>query len=157
MGLQATCLHVGRCAAGTHMEQAIKTDWERTPVAEVRKQIISDYKWAQQYIPTEASLQGRITKGAVQTLLAEMYLTIGKPDSALYWCDQVINNTAYKLTQPDMVLKHQIRPAVLSVTCSRKETRTGSRVIKKPSGYSSSSCSTLLTHRVHQLSRVRGR
>jgi len=80
------------------MPQGIKTDWERTPVAEVRKAIISDYKFAQQYVPTEASLQGRITKGAVQTLLAEMYLTVGKPDSALYWCNQVINNPAYALT-----------------------------------------------------------
>jgi hypothetical protein len=79
-------------------QQSIKTDWERTPVAEVRKQSIRDYKWAQQYIPTEASLPGRMTKGAVQTLLAEMYLTIGKPDSALYWSDQVISNPAYKLT-----------------------------------------------------------
>ena len=80
------------------MPQGIKTDWERTPVAEVRKAVISDYKFAQEYIPTEASLQGRITKGAVQTLLAEMYLTVGKPDSALYWCNQVINNPAYVLT-----------------------------------------------------------
>jgi hypothetical protein len=80
------------------LEQSVKTDWERVPVAEVRKQIIRDYKWAQQYIPTEASLQGRVTKGAIQTLLAEMYLTVGKPDSALYWCNQVINNSAYKLT-----------------------------------------------------------
>jgi len=80
------------------MPQGLKTDWERTPVAEVRKAIISDYKFAQQYVPTEASLQGRITKGAVQTLLAEMYLTVGKPDSALYWCNQVIDNPAYVLT-----------------------------------------------------------
>lgn len=79
------------------MESSIKTDWERTPVAEVRKQIITDYKYAQQYIPTEGSLQGRITKGAVQTLLAEMYLTINKPDSALYWTDQAIANPAYTL------------------------------------------------------------
>ncbi len=78
--------------------ESIKTDWERTPVATVRRAVISDYKFAQQYVPTEASLQGRITKGAVQTLLAEMYLTIGKPDSALYWCNQVINNPAYELT-----------------------------------------------------------
>jgi hypothetical protein len=63
-------------------QQSIKTDWERSPVADVRRQAISDYKWAQQYVPTEASLPGRMTKGAVQTLLAEMYLTIGKPDSA---------------------------------------------------------------------------
>lgn len=79
------------------MQSAIKTDWERTPVADVRRQVISDYRFAQDYIPTEGSLQGRLTKGAVQTLLAEMYLTIGKPDSALFWCDQVINNPAYKL------------------------------------------------------------
>lgn len=76
----------------------IKTDWERTPVLEVRKQVISDYKFAQEYIPDEASMQGRMTKGAIQTLLAEMYLTLGKPDSALYWCNQVINNSAYALT-----------------------------------------------------------
>lgn len=75
----------------------IKTDWERTPIAEVRKQIISDYLFGQQYIPTEGTLPGRITKGAVQTFLAEMYLTIGKPDSALYWTNQVIGNPAYKL------------------------------------------------------------
>jgi hypothetical protein len=79
------------------MEQTIKTDWERTPLLEVRKQVITDYLFAQQYIPDEGTLSGRITKGAIQTLLAEMYLTINKPDSALYWADQVINNPAYKL------------------------------------------------------------
>ncbi|MDP3002156.1 MAG: RagB/SusD family nutrient uptake outer membrane protein, partial [Bacteroidales bacterium] len=79
------------------MESTVKTDWERAPVAEVRKQAIRDYKFAQQYVPTEGSLPGRITKGAVQTLLAEMYLTVNKPDSALYWCDQAISNPAYKL------------------------------------------------------------
>ena len=79
------------------MESSVKTDWERAPVAEVRKQAIADYKFAQQYVPTEGSLSGRITKGAVQTLLAEMYLTVNKTDSALYWCDQVISNSAYKL------------------------------------------------------------
>jgi hypothetical protein len=80
------------------MVTTIKTDWERAPRAEVRKQAIKDYKFAQQYIPAEASLQGRLTQGAVQTLLAEMYLTVNKPDSALYWCDQVISNPAYALT-----------------------------------------------------------
>src|SRR5512133_2952765 len=54
------------------MQSAIKTDWEPTPVADVRRAIISDYQFAQDYIPVEGSLQGRITKGAVQTLLAEM-------------------------------------------------------------------------------------
>lgn len=79
------------------MESGVKTDWERAPVAQVRKQAISDYKFAQQYVPEEGSLPGRITKGAIQTLLAEMYLTVGKPDSALIWADQAISNPAYKL------------------------------------------------------------
>ena len=79
------------------LETKVKTDWERTPVLQVRKQIIKDYLFAQQYIPTEGTLSGRMTKGAVQTLLAEMYLTLNKPDSALYWCNQVIGNPAYKL------------------------------------------------------------
>jgi starch-binding outer membrane protein, SusD/RagB family len=79
------------------LETKVKTDWERAPILEVRKQAIKDYLFAQQYIPTEGTLSGRITKGAVQTLLAEMYLTLNKPDSAQYWCNQVINNTAYKL------------------------------------------------------------
>lgn len=79
------------------MTQSIRTDWERAPVAQVRRQVIADYRFAQQYIPVEATLPGRITKGAVQTLLAEMYLTVNKPDSALYWADQVINNPSYKL------------------------------------------------------------
>lgn len=75
----------------------IKTDWERAPRAQVRRQVVEDLKFAQKYVPTEGSLQGRITKGAVQTFLAEAYLTINKPDSALYWANQVINNPAYKL------------------------------------------------------------
>jgi hypothetical protein len=79
------------------METSAKTDWERAPILTVRKQAIKDYLFAQQYIPTEGTLSGRMTKGAVQTLLAEMYLTLNKPDSALYWTDQVLNNTAYKL------------------------------------------------------------
>jgi starch-binding outer membrane protein, SusD/RagB family len=75
----------------------IRTDWERAPVAEVRRQIITDLLFAQEHIPVEPHLKGRLTKGAVQHYLAEMYLTIGKPDSALHWADRVINTPEYKL------------------------------------------------------------
>jgi hypothetical protein len=75
----------------------IKTDWDRTPVAQVRKQIISDLSFAEKYIPVEPVLPGRLTKGAVQHYLAEMYLVLNKPDSTLYWADQVINTPEYKL------------------------------------------------------------
>jgi hypothetical protein len=75
----------------------VKTDWERAPIDDVRKLIISDLLYAEKYITVEPSLPGRITKGAVQTYLAEMYLTINKPDSTIYWTNQTINNPAYKL------------------------------------------------------------
>jgi hypothetical protein len=75
----------------------IKTDWDRTPVADVRKQIISDLKFAEQYIPVEPFIPGRLSKGAVQHYLSEMYLVNNKPDSALYYANQVINNPSYKL------------------------------------------------------------
>ena len=75
----------------------IKTDWQRAPVSEVREQIISDLLFAEKIIPNEAFLPGRMTKGAVQHYLSEMYLTINKPDSGLYWANQVINNGAYRL------------------------------------------------------------
>lgn len=75
----------------------IKTDWDRTPVADVRKQIISDLSFAEKYIPVEPVMAGRLTKGAVQHYLSEMYLTTGKPDSALYWANKVINTPNYKL------------------------------------------------------------
>lgn len=76
---------------------SIRTDWERTPRAEVRRQVISDLHFAQKHVPVEGSLQGRLTKGAVQTFLADMYLAINKPDSALYWANQVIDEPAYYL------------------------------------------------------------
>lgn len=75
----------------------IKTDWERTPVDVVRKQIISDLRFAEQNIPDDPSMRGRITKGAIQHYLAEMYLVEKKPDSTLYWANQAINNPKYKL------------------------------------------------------------
>ncbi|WP_170252540.1 RagB/SusD family nutrient uptake outer membrane protein [Adhaeribacter aerolatus] len=75
----------------------IKTDWVRTPVAQVRKQIISDLIFSEKYILVEPAMRGRLTKGAVQTLISEMYLTISKPDSALLWADKVINTPQYKL------------------------------------------------------------
>ncbi|WP_372936203.1 RagB/SusD family nutrient uptake outer membrane protein [Mariniphaga sediminis] len=74
----------------------IRTDWERTPVEEVRRQIISDLLFAEKFVPVEP-LPGRFSKGAVQHYLAEMYLTIDKPDSTLFWANKCINTPNYKL------------------------------------------------------------
>lgn len=75
----------------------VKTDWVRTPVAEVRAQIIEDWEFAEQYIDVEPEFQGRITKGAVQHYLAEMYLLANDPTQALSWANKCINTPEYVL------------------------------------------------------------
>lgn len=75
----------------------IKTNWVRTPVAEVRRQILSDLLFAEKFIPVEPRMRGSLTKGAVQHYISEMYLYFDKPDSTLYWADKVINTPNYKL------------------------------------------------------------
>lgn len=76
---------------------SIKTDWERTPVEKVREQMRADWRFAAQYVDVEPKIRGRITRGAVQHYLAELYLAMGKPDSALVWADECINTPEYKL------------------------------------------------------------
>lgn len=75
----------------------IKTDWVRTPVAEIREQVKRDLFFAVEHVPTEPSLQGRISKGAVMYYLSELYLTTNKPDSALYWANRCISTPEYRL------------------------------------------------------------
>ncbi len=75
----------------------IKTDWIRSPIAEVRNRMKSDWLYAEKHLSVEPSHPGRITRGAVQHYLAELYLTEGKPDSALFWADNCINTPEYKL------------------------------------------------------------
>src|SRR5690554_226634 len=75
----------------------VRTDWVRTPVTEVRSQMISDWLFAEKHLDVEPPVMGKISKGAVQHYLAEQYLVLDKPDSALYWAEQCINNPAYQL------------------------------------------------------------
>lgn len=75
----------------------IKTDWTRTPAAQIRNQMKVDWLFAEQYVSVEPSVRGRISKGAVQHYLSELYLTIGKADSALVWANKCINTPDYKL------------------------------------------------------------
>ena len=77
--------------------ETIRTDWTRTPVNEVRKQIIDDLLFAEANIPVEQSMQGRLTRGAVQHYLSEMYLVLGNYQSALQWADRAINTPEYQL------------------------------------------------------------
>jgi len=75
----------------------IRTDWERTPVAQVRNLMLEDWEFAEQHIASEPSQSGRITKGAVQTFLSELYLTLNNPERALFWANKAIEDPAYSL------------------------------------------------------------
>jgi len=75
----------------------VKTDWVRTPVSDVRAQIIEDWEFAEQYIDIEPEFQGRITKGAIQHYLSEMYLLQDNPLKALEWANKCIDTPDYKL------------------------------------------------------------
>jgi len=75
----------------------VKTDWVRTPTAEVRNQMKADWLFAEQHLNVEPPVRGKISKGAVQHYLSELYLVLDAPDSALYWADQCINTPAYRL------------------------------------------------------------
>lgn len=75
----------------------VRTDWERTPVVQVRNQMKSDWLFAEKHLSAEPPVPGKISKGAVQHYLAELYLVLDKPDSTLYWANQCINTPAYQL------------------------------------------------------------
>ena len=75
----------------------IKTDWNREPVEQVWKQVKQDLLYSESYLETDPIFQGRITKGAVQHYLAEVYLVLNKPDSSLFWANKCINTPEYKL------------------------------------------------------------
>ncbi len=72
----------------------------RSPVADVYAQIVSDLEYSISVLQTAGSVQaGRVTKGAAQALLAQVYATMDPPD----WnkvksnCDAVINSGDYEL------------------------------------------------------------
>lgn len=75
----------------------IRTDFERTPVAEIRNAMEADWLFAEQYLPETSSNQGKILKGAVQHYLAELYVTQKKFDKARDYALKVTTNPAYKL------------------------------------------------------------
>ncbi|HEU4606694.1 MAG TPA: RagB/SusD family nutrient uptake outer membrane protein [Chitinophagaceae bacterium] len=60
----------------------IKTDWERTPVAEVRKAMEEDWLFAEAHLPSVAPVEGRASKVVAQHYLAELYLTTGEYEKA---------------------------------------------------------------------------
>jgi hypothetical protein len=75
----------------------VRTDYERTPVAEVRKAMINDWLFAEKYLPVTSTNDGKLIQGVPQHFLAETYLAIAKNDSAKIYATKVTTNTNYKI------------------------------------------------------------
>lgn len=76
-----------------------KRDFVRASRAEVWKQCIEDLEYAAENLPdvTELKEDGRLTKGAANHLLAEMYIITQEWDKAIAAASKVIDNPAYAL------------------------------------------------------------
>lgn len=77
--------------------ESIRTDWERTPRAEVRKQMEEDLLFAEQYLPETSDDPGKVVKAVAQHYLAELYLAMGEPAKAEEKALAVINSGLYRL------------------------------------------------------------
>lgn len=87
----------------------IRTDFKRSPVADVYNQIISDLRNSVEKLPQTTTNKGRATCYAAAHLLSKVYLTRGSAvadqrgqkvtdiDSALYYSEKVINDQKYNL------------------------------------------------------------
>ncbi|SOD88735.1 RagB/SusD family nutrient uptake outer membrane protein [Spirosoma fluviale] len=75
----------------------IRTDWERTPVADVRKQMEADLLFAETNMAELAPLEGRMPRAVATHYLAELYLTTGDNASAKAKAQSLISNPLYKL------------------------------------------------------------
>ncbi len=76
---------------------AIKTDWERAPRAEVRKQMEQDLLYAEANLPPTSSNPGKLVKAVAQHYLAELYLATDQPDKAETEAQAVISSGLYSL------------------------------------------------------------
>ncbi|HVW59301.1 MAG TPA: RagB/SusD family nutrient uptake outer membrane protein [Puia sp.] len=75
----------------------IKTDWQRTPVAQVRDVMRDDLLFAEQHLPVTAASDAQLIQGIASHYLAELYLSMGKADSAKIEALKVTTNPSYAL------------------------------------------------------------
>lgn len=76
---------------------SIKTDWDRTPVAEIRKKMEEDLLYAEANMSDLPVLEGRASKVVAQHYLAELYLSMGDNVKAKEKALAVVQNTNYSL------------------------------------------------------------
>jgi hypothetical protein len=76
---------------------SIKTDWERTPVATIRKVMEEDLLFAEANMIEMPTNAARFPRAVATHYLAELYLTIGDNAKAKQKAQSVVNNPLYKL------------------------------------------------------------
>jgi starch-binding outer membrane protein, SusD/RagB family len=76
---------------------SIKTDWERTPVATIRKAMEDDLLFAEANMIEMPTNAARFPRAVATHYLAELYLTIGDNTKAKEKAQAVVNNPLYKL------------------------------------------------------------
>ncbi|MBO9151195.1 RagB/SusD family nutrient uptake outer membrane protein [Chitinophaga sp. GCM10012297] len=76
---------------------SIRTDWERTPVAEVRAAMEQDWLFAEAHLPDVPVMDGRASKVVAQHYLAELYLAMGENEKAREKAQAVVSNGNYNL------------------------------------------------------------
>ncbi|MEZ4904470.1 MAG: RagB/SusD family nutrient uptake outer membrane protein [Spirosomataceae bacterium] len=70
----------------------------RTPISEVYTQVIKDLQFAASKLPLAASAGvGKASKGAAQSLLGKVYLTMGDKSNAAIQLKEVVNSGQYQL------------------------------------------------------------
>ena len=70
----------------------------RTPVDDIYTQVIMDFELAQQLLPAEPPINGRLSKGAAEAFLAKVALTRGNYPDVLAWTELVMNR-GYRLLE----------------------------------------------------------
>jgi hypothetical protein len=75
----------------------IRTDWVRTPRAEVFAQMEQDLVFAEANLPETQGDPGKLVKAVAQHYLAELYLRMGEADKAETEASAVINSGLYSL------------------------------------------------------------
>ncbi|NLY24950.1 MAG: RagB/SusD family nutrient uptake outer membrane protein [Bacteroidales bacterium] len=85
----------------TEPTASARTDFERTPVAQVNEQIVEDLKYASENLPDINDLvsESRANKYMAMQALGEVYLRIGKPDLAEHILNSIINSQKLSLVQ----------------------------------------------------------
>ena len=83
------------------IETDYRTDFTRTPKAEVLDKMISDLKFAEEYLPEDPNKveTGKLTRCAAKHLLSEVYLMAGLYTEAKNKADEVITSPYFHLMQ----------------------------------------------------------